>query len=142
MGGVWPVNSSVRAAALKNGWRSGLEEKVGAQLDRLGIDYKFESEKIAYTRPSRVSKYTPDFPLTTKVSAKKIYIETKGQFKVADRQKHLLIKEQSPHLDIRFVFSRSKQTISKQSKTTYADWCLKHGFLYADKLVPEDWLNE
>jgi len=140
--GVWKINSKVRAAAMANGWRSGLEEKVGAQLDRLGISYDFEGEKISYSKPARISKYTPDFPLLTKVSGKKIYIETKGQFKVADRQKHILIKEQSPHLDIRFVFSRSKSTISKQSKTTYAMWCEKHGFLYADKLVPEEWLNE
>lgn len=139
---VWKMPSPVRAAAIANGWRSGLEEKVGNQLAQAGVPDNFESEKIEYTQPSRKAKYTPDFPIHTKGTEKKIYIETKGQFKVADRQKHLLIRAQRPDLDIRFVFSRSKATISKQSKTTYADWCNKHGFLFADKLIPEDWLNE
>ncbi|MQR02362.1 hypothetical protein [Glaciimonas soli] len=67
---------------------------------------------------------------------------SKGRFLTADRQKHLLIKQQHPELDIRFVFSRSKTTISKTSKTTYGDWCLKYGFKYADKSIPDAWLKE
>lgn len=70
-----------------------------------------------------------------------IIIETKGRFVTADRQKHLLIKEQHPNLDIRFLFQNSKARISKSSKTTYADWCRKHGFQFADKVVPEEWLK-
>lgn len=112
------------------------------QLDRLGIPYAYESEKIEYTQPERRSKYTPDFPLHTKGTGKKIYVETKGRFEVKDRQKHILIQKQRPDLDIRFVFSNPRQRISKQSKTTYAMWCEKHGFLYAAKWVPEEWLNE
>lgn len=59
-----------------------------------------------------------------------------------DRQKMLWIKEQHPHLDIRFVFTRSASPIYKGSKTTYAAWCQKHGFLFADKVVPGEWLRE
>lgn len=59
-----------------------------------------------------------------------------------DRLKHLEIKAQHPALDIRFVFSNSNQKISKTSKTTYAAWCEKHGFMYADKSIPESWLKE
>ena len=136
------MKSPVRAAAIAQGWRSGLEETVGKQLDALGVQYAFESEKITYEKPARTSKYTPDFPIITRGTGKKIYVETKGQFKADDRQKHLLIQAQSPELDIRFVFSRSKSTISKRSTTTYAAWCEKHGFLYADKLIPEEWINE
>ena len=61
---------------------------------------------------------------------------------VKDRQKHLLIKVQHPELDIRFLFQRSKSRISKTSKTTYADWCEKHGFLYCDLHIPKEWLME
>ena len=71
-----------------------------------------------------------------------IIVESKGRFVTADRKKHLLIKKQHPTLDIRFVFSNSKAKINKGSKTTYGDWCDKHGFLYADKLIPEEWLYE
>ena len=71
-----------------------------------------------------------------------LVIETKGRFVTADRQKHLLVKEQHPDLDVRFVFQNSRARISKTSKTTYADWCNKHGFTFADKRVPEEWLLE
>ena len=133
--------SKVRAAALKNGWRSGLEEKVAAELDRHGIRYEYEKNFISFTVPSRTAKYTPDFYVTTR-SSRLIICESKGRFVTADRQKHLLVKAQHPELDIRFVFSNSRQTISKTSRTTYAMWCEKHGYLYADKLVPKEWLNE
>ncbi len=82
-------------------------------------------------------KYTPDFPVT-----KHLIIETKGRFLPDDRAKHLLLKEQHPNVEVRFVFSRSASPIYKGSKTTYAMWCDKHGFKYADKRVPEAWLRE
>lgn len=31
--------------------------------------------------------------------------------------------------------------ISKGSKTSYADFCNKNGFLYADKEIPDEWLR-
>lgn len=120
----------------KYGFRSGLEEKVGAQLDRLGIKAEYETTKIKYLKPAKTSTYTPDFVLPNG-----IIVETKGRFLTADRQKHLLVKQQYPELDIRFVFSNSRSKISKQSKTTYADWCNKHGFSYADETIPEEWLK-
>ena len=63
-------------------------------------------------------------------------------FRSEDRRKMRLVKEQNPELDIRFVFTRSSSKINKGSKTTYADWCSRYGFKYADKLIPEEWLNE
>jgi len=53
----------------------------------------------------------------------------------------LLIKEQNPKLDIRIVFQNENQKIRKGSKTTYADFCNKHGILFASKEIPEDWLK-
>lgn len=134
--------SAVRAAAIRGGWRSGLEEKNDNLLASHGITGVFESEIIRYTKPERQCKYTPDFPFHTKGTGKKIYVETKGQFKVADRQNHILIKKQRPELDIRFVFSNPNQRISKQSKTTYAMWCEKNGFQFAKGEIPEEWIYE
>jgi hypothetical protein len=71
-----------------------------------------------------------------------IVIETKGRFLLADRQKHILVKKHNPTLDIRFVFSNSNARISKTSTTTYAQWCKKNGFQYADKMIPKEWLDE
>ena len=122
---------------LLHGYRSGLEEQVAKQLKDADVEVYYESDKIEYLKPARNAKYTPDFPLPNG-----IVIETKGRFLVADRQKHLLIKQQHPDIDIRFVFSSSRRCISKKSKTTYAAWCEKHGFQYADKYIPEAWLNE
>lgn len=128
---------SQRQAAIKHGWRSGLEEKVGAFLSEHGVDYDYEEVTLRYEVPARAARYTPDFILPNG-----IIIETKGRWVTADRQKMALIKEQHPDLDIRMVFSRSKTTISKTSKTTYAMWCVKHGFPYADKFPPREWLEE
>jgi len=128
---------SSKTLGVVHGYRSGLEEKVSAQLVAAGINAAYEETKIEYIKPERTAKYTPDFVLPNG-----IIIETKGRFLTDDRQKHLLVKAQHPQLDIRFVFSRSATTISKASKTTYALWCQKYGFKYADKLIPQAWLKE
>jgi hypothetical protein len=120
--------------ARKYGFKSGLEENISIQIESKGLEVKYESEKVAYTIPASQHTYNPDFKLPNG-----IFIETKGRFVAADRKKHLLVKQQNPNLDIRFVFSNSKNKITKNSKTTYADWCDKNGFKYADKVIPEDW---
>lgn len=123
------------SAGFKYGYRSGLEDRISKQLKALSVPVKYEEFKIKY-EVNEVRTYTPDFELPNG-----IIIESKGRFVVADRKKHLLIKKQHPDLDIRFVFSNSRAKINKGSKTTYGMWCDKHGFLYADKLIPEEWIK-
>ena len=125
----------------KYGFRSGLEERVAAQLTTAGLPVDYETRRIEFTQPAKSRRYTPDF-LLTKHDGSVMYIETKGRFLTADRQKHLMIKKEHPHLDIRFVFSNSRAYISKTSKTRYADWCAKHGYLYSNKTIPASWLGE
>jgi hypothetical protein len=127
---------SKKAVAAKYGFRSGLEMDIDASLKNQGIDGEYEQHIIEFIKPETKHKYHPDFKLPNG-----IFVETKGRFLVDDRKKHILIKKQHPELDIRFLFQNSKTKISKGSKTTYADWCEKHGFQYADKIIPEDWLN-
>jgi hypothetical protein len=122
---------------IAHGFRSGLEERVCEQLAFLNILDCYEIKKIPFVQPEKNRNYTPDFWLPNG-----IIVETKGVFTVQDRQKHLLIKEQYPDLDLRFVFSNSKNKLRKGSKTTYADWCNKYGFIFADQLIPEEWVNE
>ena len=128
---------TAKQVAAKYGFRSGLEERIAEWLTKKGVPFKYEELVIKYTKPVTYHKYTPDFQLPNG-----IIVETKGRFLQADRMKHLLVKEQHPELDIRFVFSNSNARISKSSRTTYAAWCLKHGFKFADKCIPEEWLNE
>lgn len=135
---------TTRAAAYSNTkrhnsstYRSGLEKRVSAFLESFSIDPQYEENYLEYVIPESLHKYTPDFVLPNG-----IVIETKGVWDAQDRKKHLLIKEQHPELDIRFVFSRSKAPIYKGSKTTYASFCEKNGIQYADKQIPEEWIKE
>nr|BAR33913.1 putative endonuclease I protein [uncultured Mediterranean phage uvMED] len=118
-------------------FRSGLEERIAQQLKKLGVPISYESFTIRYLRPAKNSRYTPDFVLPNG-----IVIEAKGRFLTKDRQKHLQVKEQYPHIDIRFVFSNPNQRISKISKTTYAKWCQTNGFKYAKETIPKEWIAE
>tara|TARA_R110000796_G_scaffold189251_1_gene306126 strand:- start:267 stop:686 length:420 start_codon:yes stop_codon:yes gene_type:complete len=133
----WGSNSRARRAALKHGYRSGFEHKVSEQLTEQKIKFGYEDTVIEYTIPERKSKYTVDFTLPNG-----ILVETKGRWVAADRKKHLLIKKQQPELDIRLVFQSAKSKISKGSKTTYADYCDKHGIQWAEKQIPDSWINE
>jgi hypothetical protein len=128
---------TVKQVGKKYGFRSGLEERIAEQLDKAGVNYTYEQVKLNYIKPASKHVYTPDFVL-----ANGIIVETKGRFLLADRQKHILVKRHNPTLDIRFVFSNSKARISKASRTTYADWCNKNGFKFADKEIPQEWMDE
>lgn len=118
-------------------FRSGLEDKVSKQLEGKGVKFDYELWKIPYVVPASNHHYTPDFLLPNG-----IFVETKGLWESDDRKKHLLIREQYPELDIRLVFSSSRTKIYKGSPTSYAEYCEKHGILFADKLIPAEWLKE
>ena len=132
--------STTSRGALIRGYRSGLEDSIGDQIRKANLEVSYETDKIKFTHPPRQSTYTPDFKLPKQGGF--FYIETKGRFVTADRHKHLLIKQQHPNLDIRFVFSNQNSKIYKGSKTTYADFCKKNGFKFAHRFIPEDWLKE
>lgn len=121
----------------KSTYRSGLEQTVDDFLKSHSIDGMYEKHYLEYKIPESIHKYTPDFVLPNG-----IIIETKGVWDAEDRKKHLLIKEQHPELDIRFIFTRSKAPIYKGSKTTYASFCEQNNIKYADKKIPEEWLKE
>jgi hypothetical protein len=114
-------------------FRSQFESNIARSLIEKG--YKFEYEKTKVTFVPKPRTYTPDFyfPETN------IYVETKGHLDKGDRVKMLLVKEQNPDLDIRFVFVRASNKIYKGSRTTYADWATKHGFEWAEGSIPDDW---
>lgn len=132
-------------------FRSKIEATVAADLEKEGIGFDYEPAwgKIPYIVPASKHSYLPDFYITTK-TGKKIIIEVKGIWAYADRYKHLLIRKANPELDIRFVFSNSKNKIRKGSKTTYRDICEGRGkgifkdvsWKYSDKTINKDWYYE
>lgn len=128
---------SPRQRAVANGYRSGLEDEIGADLLKRGVNAAYEATKIAYTPPSKERTYTPDWILPNG-----IIIEAKGRFMTEDRQKHKFIKDQHPDLDIRFLFQTINSKLSKGSKTTYGMWCAQYGFQASGGFVPEDWVLE
>ena len=134
---AWRSKSKLRANAIKHGYRSGFEHKVSDQLKENKIKFEYETTVINYIKPETNHTYTIDFTLPNG-----ILVETKGRWVLEDRKKHLLIKKQHPELDIRMVFQSSKTKIRKGSKTTYGMYCDKHDIPWAEKTIPESWLNE
>jgi hypothetical protein len=113
-------------------YRSGFEETLASQLKRGGVNFEYETVKLKYVKKAT---YTPDFILPNG-----IIIEAKGLFTAEDRTKHILIREQHPHLDIRMVFMNAYNKLRKGSNTTYARWCEKKNIIYAHKTIPKSWL--
>lgn len=121
-------------------YRSGFEARIADELTVLGIPHEYEpqNKKVHYLQPAKPRTYLIDFL----VLSNRLIIETKGEFTSADRVKHLLIKEQHPELDIRFLFANAHRLLRKGSPTTYAMWCDKHGFKWAHRHLPQDWIQE
>jgi len=142
------------ALTIEPEFRSGLERDAAAKLTAAGVTFGYESQHIRYTVPQREAKYLPDFSF----EGCPIIIEPKGRFggaipggkfrvstkdaAVKERQKFVLLKEQHPELDIRFIFSRASTPIYKGSPTSYGKWATDHGFKWAEKVIPDAWIKE
>ena len=136
------AGNSKRANALKYGYKSGLEQTVAEQIKSTEYDLKYETEIINYIVPERKAKYTPDF-VFVKRNGNFMFIETKGRWTTADRQKMKHVLASNPGVDIRMVFQNPNQRLTKTSKTTYAEFALKLGIQHvAKKDIPAEWLLE
>lgn len=112
-------------------YKSKFEANFADSLHKKKIKFTYETISIDYTISY---SYRPDFILNN------FYCETKGYFSSEDRRKHLVIKKARPELDIRFCFQNSKTKLTKaKNSISYAKWCERHGFLYCDKFIPDDW---
>lgn len=118
-------------------YRSGLEEKNMKYLEGKNVIGLYEKWSIPYVIPESSHRYTPDILLPNG-----IFVELKGLWEADDRKKHMLLREQYPDIEIRFVFSSSRTKIYKGSPTSYGEFCEKRGILFADKLIPVEWIKE
>ena len=128
--------SGRRVQARKKGYRSAFEFEVAKAAEAsTGKDLSeyYETHTLEWT--PKIKKYCPDFVLPNG-----IIIEVKGRLTMADRVKHLAIKEQYPDQDVRFIFQYDN-TLTKGSKTRYSDWCDKHEIPYAFNVIPKEWLQ-
>ena len=117
-------------------YRSQFEKRVALNIREQGGKFEYECRRFPY-KP-RIRNYTPDFY----IPETDIYIEAKGRFLSSDRTKMLMIQQQHPDIDIRFLFMNCYQKLYKGSKTSYGQWCGKHNFKWANKIVPLDWLKK
>ena len=113
-------------------FRSRFEQQVALSLKSEGVAFAYETMKLSYVRRCI---YTPDFILPNGV-----IIEAKGRWVGSDRTKHIKVREEHPELDIRFCFQNAFNKITTKSKTTYAEWCNKHGFKWCHKRIPKEWM--
>ena len=118
-------------------FRSKSERITNDFLKNKRVSFQFEPYFIKYMWVEN-KKYLPDFVLDNG-----IVLEVKGRFTLDDRKKHLFLRKSNPDLDVRFVFNNPNSKLYKGAKSTYANWCSKHGFLFC-KLsdgIPEGWIS-
>lgn len=114
--------------------RSHFERTLVNQLRKAKVRFEYEPIKLPYVIDHN---YIPDFRLSNG-----IIIEAKGKLDAQTRAKMLAVKKAHPELDIRLVFMRGNNKLSKRSNTTYLSWAEKHGFPAADGVIPDEWLKE
>lgn len=116
-------------------FRSKFEKHVYEAAGRRKLDYEPSDSKILYTQTKR---YIPDFVLPNG-----IVVEAKGYFTSKDRTKMLNVAKNNKHLDIRLVFQRANNRLTKSPNSlTYWQWAEKHGFPWAEGEIPEKWWKE
>ncbi len=120
--------------------KSKLEIKLSEILNNTGVTWAYEVTKIPYTIPESDHQYTVDFTLSNG-----LLIEGKGYLSDhKERYKYVLIKEQHPDIDLRFVFDNPNK-LCGGTKMTHAKWAEKYGFRYCsikDTEQIESWLKE
>jgi hypothetical protein len=128
----------------KEFYRSHFERTIAEQLERESVPFIFEGQMLNYEAFHIRRKCFPDFHIV-KTGA---FLEAKGRLRTEDRMKWELVKQANPEADIRFVFWNAEQPIEGGERwdgkpwPTCAQWAEAQGFLYAERTVPEEWLNE
>jgi hypothetical protein len=117
-------------------YKSKFEAHVADQLKALKVPVSYETDAISYVIPESTHKYKPDWKLPNGA-----YIESKGIFDTADRQKILLVKKQHPDLKIYLLFYNANAKLYKRSKTSYAEWCDKNGIEWSHRVIKKEWLK-
>lgn len=119
-------------------YRSWLEADVAEDLNQREIEFAYETMTIPFVEPAKVRKYKPDLVF----GDEDMIVEVKGRWTANDRRKMGEVIEQNPDLDIRMLFHKDN-TISRNSRTRYSDWCKKRGIMYAvGGKVPQEWIDE
>lgn len=131
-------------------FRSGFEQELADQLDRLGVRWEYEAYELPWMRKitngicldckgtnvAQMAKYTVDFYLPEY----DFFIEGKGKWVSRDRTKHRTIRRASPETDVRIVFQRDNW-LTKTKTQKYSEYCNKYGIVYAIEVIPPSWFK-
>ena len=105
--------------------RSKLELKFEEIIKEFDVAYDYEVTKIPYTIPESNHNYTVDWTFING-----LLVETKGYLSDhKERYKYVLLKQQHPDLDLRFVFDNPNK-LCGGTKMTHAKWAEKYNFPY------------
>jgi hypothetical protein len=100
--------------------------------------------ELEYEPRSRIISYVDSsFYLADFVLPNGIYVECKGWFSPRDRRKMLAVRRCNPNCDIRMVFMRASNRLTKgKNSMTYGKWCEKYDIQWAEGSIPTEWWNE
>jgi len=120
--------------------RSKLELQFEKLLNDFEVLYDYEITKVPYIIPESNHTYTVDWTLMNG-----LLLETKGYLSDhAERKKYILIKEQHPDIDLRFVFQDPNKKCGGM-QTTHAQWADKNNFKWCsirDTEQIKQWVTE
>ena len=120
--------------------RSKLELKFEEIIKEFDVAYDYEVTKIPYTIPESNHNYTVDWTFING-----LLVETKGYLSDhKERYKYVLLKQQHPDLDLRFVFDNPNK-LCGGTKMTHSKWAEKYGFKYCsikDVDQIQQWVKE
>lgn len=128
---------TTRLKRIQMKFRSKFEKAVydHCEKHKRTVEYEPACPVVRYTT---TATYLPDFKLPNG-----ILIECKGYFSPRDRRKMLQVKRDNPALDIRFVFQRANNRLTKSPNSMmYWQWAEKHGFMWTEDYIPEEWYDE
>ena len=123
---------------------SAAEIKCAKDMEERGIPWEYEPEKWLWNPPPK--KYNVDFKVT-RDDGSVLYIEYKGYFRTEDKVKMIAIKKQHPERDVRMIFTHPEKPVEGATKRkdgtklSNAEWATKNGYLYAEKVIPDEWLK-
>jgi Phage endonuclease I len=119
--------------------RSKLELRFEDILLEAKAEYEYEVTVIPYIVPESSHKYTVDWTLLNG-----LLIETKGYLSDhQERNKYVLLKQQYPELDLRFVFDNPNK-LCGGTKYSHAKWADKYGFQWCgikDVETIQSWIS-
>ena len=131
--------SAKRQLAIEKGFRSYFELQLADKLTNAGILFEYEKHKLPYTLKETNCTcktcgghevysdhiYLPDFYLPEY----DVFLEPKGVFDAAGRQKMKAIQIQHLDKSVYMVFQAPNKKISPKSKYNYTTWSEANGLL-------------